>query len=193
MNLCENPKSESLPPGSEATSRRKRPKQVVKTVNEVAVLERVRKLFWERLPSREPDKCWEWAGPINVYGYGNHGHWLAHRTSYAIANGSFDLSLCVLHHCDNRRCCNPAHLFLGTRADNTKDMMSKGRGKYKVNNIICQGAGNCLAKLTDSTATQARAVYSTGKYTLKQVADQFGVSKSAVWFLVKRITWTHLA
>lgn len=77
--------------------------------------------------------CWEWNGILTRDGYGAiraHGRMrLAHRLAYTVWSGPIPDDLCVLHKCDNRRCINPDHLFLGTRLDNTADMLSKGRGK----------------------------------------------------------------
>jgi len=80
------------------------------------------------------DACWEWTGPLNHSGYGRYYNSVrgkregAHRASYRFHFGSFDESFEVLHQCDNPKCCRPDHLFLGTQADNMKDMAAKGRG-----------------------------------------------------------------
>lgn len=77
--------------------------------------------------------CWLFRGCLVGHGYGRiniAGRLvLAHRASWAIHNGEVPAGKCVLHHCDKPGCINPAHLFLGTQADNVTDMITKGRSK----------------------------------------------------------------
>ena len=82
--------------------------------------------------------CWIWTGREMNSGYGiihiARQAWSAHRAAYRVFNGGIPTGVCVLHSCDVKRCINPAHLFLGTKQDNSKDMVSKGRHKCPARN-----------------------------------------------------------
>ena len=88
--------------------------------------------FFEKVEKTE--KCWGWLAGTNKDGYGKfkmRGKTLqAHRLSWVIHNGIIPEGMCVLHHCDNPPCVNPAHLFLGTILDNNRDRDAKGRNGY---------------------------------------------------------------
>jgi hypothetical protein len=98
--------------------------------------------FWERV--QKTDTCWLWLGPPGDKGYGQLStpggvsgrRILVHRFSAMLHFGMFDRRLMVLHHCDVRLCVNPAHLYLGTAADNWRDTLERsnhpgnGRGKW---------------------------------------------------------------
>lgn len=85
--------------------------------------------FWNKV-DRSGD-CWTWQGSRDRKGYGrvsvNQRPVLAHRFSWTLSHGPIPDGLCVLHKCDNPPCVNPEHLFLGTIADNNRDMVAKGR------------------------------------------------------------------
>lgn len=81
------------------------------------------------------DGCWIWTGAVTTDGYGNIGHpphvelpTSTHRLAWTLAYGPIPDGAYVLHRCDVRRCVNPEHLFLGSHADNMRDMAEKGRG-----------------------------------------------------------------
>jgi hypothetical protein len=90
--------------------------------------------FWSKVD--KTGDCWEWQGG-HVKGYGEitagkrpGRTWrYAHRVAWELTFGPIPRGLCVLHRCDNRGCVRPAHLFLGTVADNNRDMWAKGRGR----------------------------------------------------------------
>src|SRR5258708_5631071 len=91
--------------------------------------------FWEKV--RKTQSCWLWTGahkngrwPYGVLGGpGDDSPRLAHRVSWELHHGPIPAGMNVLHKCDNPPCVRPAHLFLGTFADNTADMVKKGRAK----------------------------------------------------------------
>jgi hypothetical protein len=84
--------------------------------------------FWPKV--EKTAGCWIWRGSRDRNGYGRISErnkpQLAHRVSWRIHHAA-EPTACVLHRCDNPPCVNPAHLFLGSRADNSKDMIAKGR------------------------------------------------------------------
>jgi hypothetical protein len=98
---------------------------------------RPRPTLRERLESglpidRDPAQCWEWQRSRSRQGYGRLGPRVyAHRLAYEVFIGPIPDGLHVLHHCDNPPCCNPAHLWSGTVADNMRDRDAKGRNGSK--------------------------------------------------------------
>lgn len=135
--------------------------------------------------------CWVWTGGLDKDGYGrvlvNGLSCRAHRLSWEVKNGEAgDLS--VLHKCDNMVCVNPAHLFLGTQADNCADMVSKGRQS------ACRGEDNPKAKLTDDLVREIRRRHALGGRGngYRALSREFGVSHPVVFYVVKRKVWRHV-
>ena len=146
--------------------------------------------FWRHV-DKTPGGCWNWTGP-KILGYGQFylkvkPKWQgfrAHRVSYELANGQIATGLFCCHHCDNRACVNPSHLFVGTNADNTADKMAKGRET--------RGEQLWSAKLTAKDVVEIRALYATGEHTQPSLAKRFGVGKAIIWKIVHRLKWKHV-
>lgn len=101
--------------------------------HQIIITEELKKRFWEKVEKTEG--CWKWRASVNQRGYGRFGVSSgkgvnAHRVSWVIHNGQIPGDLFVCHKCDNPPCCNPEHLFLGTRQQNVDDMILKKRGKH---------------------------------------------------------------
>lgn len=136
--------------------------------------------------------CWLWTGALSVDGYGRmrvgSSPRLAHRLSYEHHVAPISDGMFVLHRCDVPGCVNPAHLFLGTNADNMSDMVRKGRSKTPRR---CRGERVHGAKLT---ADAVRAIRDLGRAGVPQrgIAARVGVSQRAVLRVLHRKTWRHV-
>lgn len=134
--------------------------------------------FWPKV--RKTRSCWLWTASVDVHGYGQiggisaDGHrtmFKAHRVSWQLHRGPIPVGMCVLHKCDRPRCVRPAHLFIGTVADNVMDMTAKGRNVFQYRNPS--------KKLSDRQVRELRRRRAEGE-RLKALADVFGVRESTV-------------
>lgn len=146
-----------------------------------------RKSLAERLNSNSKQissGCWQWTASVYWDGYGQIGlngkKLKAHRVSYEQYKGTIPSGMQVLHKCDNRRCVNPDHLFLGTLDDNMKDMVAKKRSPH--------GTRNGMSKLNESLVLLIRSACGTQQ----KIAGLFGISQSQVSTIKAKKQWVYV-
>jgi len=149
--------------------------------------------FWQRVSISSPDACWDWNGPRQPHGYGlfhiasmqrNVG---THRISYVIAHGDIPNGMCVCHSCDNPSCVNPAHLWVGTQAQNVVDRKLKGR------NGASRGESSPKAILTEVDVIEIRRRAAAGRWGIQaQLAREYGVDPMTIRDIVVGRNWKHV-
>jgi hypothetical protein len=132
--------------------------------------------FWNKAAPCPTTGCWNWQREVGKKGYPRYNApWRlagktrvqhAHRLAYLLAHGDFDEALHVCHRCDNPRCVNPGHLFLGTNYDNVLDSCRKGRRAYKL------------------TPEQVAALRAQGA-DIPRLAREYGIDKSYAYRIRK--------
>lgn len=175
--------------------------------------------FWALVERGAADKCWPYKGPKTPRGYGAITYlkksWRAHRLAWTLTKGPIPAGQVVCHKCDNPPCCNPAHLFLGTNGDNTRDAKRKGRlasgerhptkvhgtahlprgaDHHSKTNPACvaRGERNAGAKMTELTAIAILQRRADTGLSAKKLAIEFGVGFGSVKHLLKGKTWAYL-
>ena len=147
--------------------------------------------FHEKVNQQGPDDCWEWTG-YRENGYGRAfvtgKSTRTHRLAWEHANGPIPEGAFVLHSCDNRACCNPAHLRVGTHQDNMDDMSSRKRHP----GARMPGSTNPTAKLDEPQVEQLKLFLAEGIGTQQQLADIFGVSRSLIGLISQGKLWKHV-
>ena len=174
-------------------------------------------LFWAKV--RKTIGCWEWCGSRKGR-YGNltvkRKNVLAHRFAWEITFGPIPRGLFVCHHCDNKKCVRPDHLFLGTHNDNMHDMVIKGRhnpprgnkhgthtrpdriargdrhGAKKHPEKICRGEKHGRSKLSLLEVHKIRDLYTHENKKINHLASQFNISRAQIERIVRNRLWKNM-
>jgi hypothetical protein len=201
------------------------------TRKEIKLTPRQEVNFWKKVNKDGPTMphmetpCWVWTAGKNRGGYGkfNVGRktLIAPRIAWTLANGQIPddgsyHGICACHRCDNPPCVNPAHLFLGTMGDDTRDKVAKGRcnsprgddhhsrrhpermprGDNHPARLrperLARGDGHCNAKLTAAKVVAIRAAFAAGGITQRKLAEQFGVCRPVLSGIINRKSWKHV-
>ena len=140
--------------------------------------------FWVLV--EKSNDCWLWRGKTNNGGYGNFhkgGVYHAHRFSWVLENGLIPKGMQINHHCDNRLCVKPDHLYAGTKKQNSSDMVSRGR--------VNRGSNRPLSKIKEDQVPFIRHWINIG-FLEKEVANAFKISPTAVGLIKRNKTWRHV-
>ena len=145
--------------------------------------------------NQELGNCWEWTGALYKSGYGFMGVGNksgkrttegAHRVSYKIHTGKIPIGFYICHHCDNKTCVRPSHLFLGTPKENSKDRDLKFRGKPG----YVPGEKNGMSKLSENDVLKIRSIGK--KLKQKEIALQFNVTQTLIGMILRRKIWKNI-
>lgn len=126
--------------------------------------------FWSKVKRGAPDECWPWVGFRKSSGHGLTSYKSmpchASRKAWILTHGPISSELCVNHRCDNASCCNPSHMYLGSRADNMVDLWNKTPPDERI------GGRKCV--LTDKELDELWKMRRSGAL-LRDCANHFGV------------------
>jgi len=177
--------------------------------------------FWSKVKRGTDEECWPWLGRTDKDGYGSF--WLdgrnrrAHRVACALSGMAIPDDMCGCHRCDNPGCCNPAHIFAGTNAENTKDRDRKGRSAHgdthwtRINPERMArgdthwtrrsperlahnfGAANGMAYLTEDDVREIRRLYSEGGLSQQAIGKRYGMGQGSIGRIVRRDRWPNVA
>lgn len=140
--------------------------------------------------------CWDWKGPINKGGYTimtcrkQNGAETGHRASWLIHKGEIPKFKHICHSCDNRRCTNPDHLWIGTNKQNNDDKIKKGReAKNTPPHKI--GSENGASKLKEDQVKEIKELLKKG-LTMVEIGRQYNVSKTTILRIKNKTHWKHI-
>jgi hypothetical protein len=155
-------------------------------LNDKSYHEITKKRFLERI--KKENQCWIWCGYISKHGYGVSSYrsksFLSHRLSWVLFKGFLPKELDVCHHCDNPKCVNPDHLFLGTAKDNIRDCFNKKRKSHK-------GEKHPRAKIQEKDVIKIFELRKNG-WTHQKLADRFKLKQGTISNILHRRIWKHV-
>lgn len=137
--------------------------------------------YFESCIEKKPDGCWLWNGVVLTTGYGQFFKRLAHRVSYEFYKGAIPAGALIMHSCDVRNCVNPDHLSPGTPKANSDDMVSKGRGRFKMPPAGCD---NPNSKFSPGDVAEIRRAHAMGS-SMRALARHYGVAHKTISNLVR--------
>lgn len=146
--------------------------------------------FWSKVEKAEPDACWPFTGTQHRRG---HGQFFVSKARGLVPAHGFALELVTgqpcppgletCHHCDNPPCCNPAHLYFGTRQQNVDDMWARNRGR--------RGSRTAMAKLTEDQVIAIRERFAAGE-TSTLLGAEYGVKPATISYITTGRNWKHV-
>lgn len=155
--------------------------------------------FYSKIRPGAPDECHEWTASCSIGGYGRFGTApgtmvYAHRVAYMLHHhvelpprDPYSKTF-VLHTCDNPKCCNPAHLYLGTAQNNTNDMKRRGRS------LIGEASGSAI--LSEDDVRSIRAFYAVkanrGALGREYLSQRYGISFNSIGDITGGRSWKHV-
>ena len=132
-------------------------------------------------------ECWNWTGYVNPKGYGSfrlgRKRFYSSKAAYILFRGEVPSGLFVCHKCDNPRCCNPDHLFLGTNAENVKDMVTKKRHRF--------GSRKPNSKLKEVYVNEIFRITRLRYFEHEELAKMYGVCRPLITDLLNKRRWKH--
>lgn len=150
----------------------------------------IKKRFWDKVD--KSGECWNWIATRSGNGYGSIKYLGkdcgAHRVSWILASGEIPKGMFVLHRCDNPPCVNPKHLFLGTNADNMRDMQQKGRALGGTN----RGEAHGRSVLKEKQVKEIRRIGKNKKYPQYKIAEMFSTSPQNISRILAKLRWKHI-
>jgi len=150
----------------------------------------VEERFWGKVDKRGEDECWEWKAGIGSTGRGifHYDGKARHapRISWILAKGKIPDGAFICHTCDNGKCVNPKHLFIGNALINNRDCYAKGR------HPILRGENDPKSKLNNEKVLKIVEMYETGNYSQYQIAKMFNVSRSAILAILRGQSWAEI-